>query len=113
MTATGWPLVAFQKRTVRSKPVETISRLLALNATELTGPVCPVRLNSSLFSRLFHTLTVPSLQPPAIILPSGLRAMLLTASFDASDRSAFAVGKSHTLAVLSTPPDASIEPSGD
>src|SRR5712692_640658 len=64
----------------------------------------------SLPSAVFHTLIDPSDPPPAILVPSGLRLMGPTGAALANSQSGVLLGTSHTLAVLSELPEASIWP---
>gem|GEM_PF-6113664 len=49
-----------------------------LNATLVTEPLCPVRVEITLSVDRFHSLMVLSSLPEAKVLPSGLNATLLT-----------------------------------
>src|SRR5439155_154684 len=51
----------------------------------------------------FQSLTAPSLPAVASLVPSGLSAKALTASFSVSERRALLLGTSQTLTVLSAP----------
>ena len=73
-----------------------------LNATLVTGSVCPLSVSISVPLSASHTLTVLSQLPLTMRLPSGLNDTLLTPSVcPLRVRISVPLSASHTLTVLS------------
>src|SRR6516225_3910489 len=71
-------VATFQNRTVPSElPLAKVLRS-GLNATELTGPVWPVRAAICRRVATSHRMAVPLLLPVARVVPSGLNATEVT-----------------------------------
>src|SRR5438067_1746085 len=96
------PLSVSHTFTVWSKLPLTMRLPSALMATLRTGPVCPLRENTSVRLSASHTFTVLSSPALTMRLPSGLMATLLTEPVCPLRESvSLPLSASHTFTVLS------------